>query len=352
MTALVAPLARQRRLSTALKLAAKVAAVTTAIWFLAVPQLPLAWSAIGAVGSAQPVLIAIAALCAVAALMTYAQLMRTAIDEGPRPGLWHTLGIITTSLGVSNVIPGGSAAGSIVTFKMLERSGVGRARAATAMAFTSIGSALVLNILLGVGLLTVLPTYGLASGALAAVPATALLAMLAATAHAVTARNQRLWAVARFVDRRVPGGHGHVVSGLEACAQHLQLWRRQPRMLRRAALWAATNWLIDVAALWLILAAVGLRLSPASVLVAFALANLAAMIPLTPGGLGVVELTMTATLVGLGADAAPAAIGVAIYRLFNFWAPIPLSAVSYLATRWLAPATATAAGEPPAVGLR
>lgn len=46
-----------------------------------------------------------------------------------------------------------------------------------------------------------------------------------------------------------------------------------------------------------------------------------------------VELTLTAVLVGLGAPAAPTAIGVAAYRVFNYWLPIPGALLAYVATR-------------------
>ena len=104
-----------------------------------------------------------------------------------------------------------------------------------------------------------------------------------------------------------------------------------PRLLKLVA--TVLNWLVDVAGLWLTLRLVGVSTNPTSVVVAFALANLAAIVPLTPGGIGVVELSLAATLVGLGAPAAPTAVGIAAYRVFNFWLPIPGSALAYLAAK-------------------
>jgi uncharacterized membrane protein YbhN (UPF0104 family) len=52
-------------------------------------------------------------------------------------------------------------------------------------------------------------------------------------------------------------------------------------------------------------------------------------VPLTPGGLGVVELVLAATLVGFGAPAAPVALAIAAYRVFNYWLPIPAAALAY-----------------------
>ena len=63
---------------------------------------------------------------------------------------------------------------------------------------------------------------------------------------------------------------------------------------------------------------------------AYGLANVLAAIPLTPGGLGVVEATLTSTLVGFSTPRAVAMLGVVGYRLVNFWLPIPLGGLAYL----------------------
>jgi hypothetical protein len=55
-----------------------------------------------------------------------------------------------------------------------------------------------------------------------------------------------------------------------------------------------------------------------------------AAIPLTPGGLGVVEATLTLTLVGFNTTRAIATLGVVGYRLVNFWLPIPVGGLAYL----------------------
>jgi hypothetical protein len=60
------------------------------------------------------------------------------------------------------------------------------------------------------------------------------------------------------------------------------------------------------------------------------LANVLAVIPLTPGGLGVVEATLTSILVGFGTARGVATLGVVAYRLINFWLPIPLGGAAYL----------------------
>ena len=63
-------------------------------------------------------------------------------------------------------------------------------------------------------------------------------------------------------------------------------------------------------------------------LVAYGVANIAAAIPFTPGGLGVVELTLIGILVGFGPPRAIVILGVVGWRLVNFWLPIPVGGIS------------------------
>ena len=58
-----------------------------------------------------------------------------------------------------------------------------------------------------------------------------------------------------------------------------------------------------------------------------------AAVPLTPGGLGIVEAVAATSLSGFGVPAADAWLGVISWRLFNFWLPIPIGAGAYLSLR-------------------
>ena len=80
--------------------------------------------------------------------------------------------------------------------------------------------------------------------------------------------------------------------------------------------------------------AFGAHVSPINVLVGYGLANIIAVIPVTPSGLGVIELTIIAVLKGFGVPSGVAAAGVLSWRLVNFWLPIPFGGVSYLSLRF------------------
>jgi uncharacterized membrane protein YbhN (UPF0104 family) len=69
----------------------------------------------------------------------------------------------------------------------------------------------------------------------------------------------------------------------------------------------------------------------AEVLGAFAFVRLISALPITPGGLGVVELGLVAALVVAGGDRESVVAGVLVYRLLTYLVPIPLGLLTYLA---------------------
>jgi hypothetical protein len=104
-------------------------------------------------------------------------------------------------------------------------------------------------------------------------------------------------------------------------------------MLRRAVLWATANWLFDAGSLLVFLVAFGHIENLDGLLVAYGLAYVLAAIPVTPGGLGVVEAVLVPSLVAFGATRGTAIVAVIGYRLVNFWLPIPVGAGAYLSLR-------------------
>jgi uncharacterized protein (TIRG00374 family) len=71
----------------------------------------------------------------------------------------------------------------------------------------------------------------------------------------------------------------------------------------------------------------------AEVLAAFAFIRLVSALPITPGGLGVVELGLSAALARAGGVEAEVVAAVLIYRAITYVLPIPLGAAAYLKWR-------------------
>jgi len=156
----------------------------------------------------------------------------------------------------------------------------------------------------------------------------------ATATDALLRRRSWLWTSAPHIARVVPKLEpGTVTRQLDDQSAQLRKLASRPTMVRKAFAWAVANWLIDAAALWVFLAAFDVTMNPVFVLAAFALANLAAAVPITPGGLGLVEVTLAVTLTSFGAPPSATALGIAAYRVFNYWLPIPASILTYLVVR-------------------
>lgn len=104
-------------------------------------------------------------------------------------------------------------------------------------------------------------------------------------------------------------------------------------MLARTFSWAAGNWLVDALCLWLCLTAYGFSGAVGPVLALYGAVNLLAMVPTTPGGLGIVEGVLIPALVTIGAPVSVALLGVLTWRLVQFWLPIPVALAMYVSLR-------------------
>jgi uncharacterized protein (TIRG00374 family) len=98
---------------------------------------------------------------------------------------------------------------------------------------------------------------------------------------------------------------------------------------RGAALATAGRLGFDFLALFAALAAVGGLPRPSLALLAYTAASLLAMIPITPGGLGLVEAGLTGTLALAGVAPAQAVLATLLYRLASYWLPILAGPIAY-----------------------
>ncbi len=311
--------------------AARVLAFAAVLHFLVLPQVGGTRRALGLLLGLNPLLIASAVALEAAALAAYGQLTRSLILGDNRPNAWRIYRIVLSSLAVSHVVPGGAAAGGVLQYRLLTRSGAEPAQASFAMAAQSLGSALVLNVLLWIGLVVSIPATGFHPiYATAAAVGALLLALAGAAVLALTRGRDRSVRLIAQMARRMPRlDASRVSAAFESAAKRFATFTEHPRLAFAAIGWAATNWVLDIAVLWAFLAAFGYRAPIAGLLVAYGLANVLAAIPLSPGGLGVIEAALIVSLVGFGAPRATASLGVSAYRLVQFWAPIPAGAAAW-----------------------
>jgi uncharacterized protein (TIRG00374 family) len=287
------------------------------------------------------------ALLEVAALVAYTQLTHTVLSPGA-PDRWRIFRINMWALAISHTLPGGQVPGTAASYKLLTEANVSGSTAATGLATQGIGSAVVLNVIFWLALLISIPLQGYNPAyGFAAILGVLLLAIFAGVIFFLTRGEKHAAVFLKKVADRLPFVRAETVTSLvQKVADRMKILFTSSDLLMKAGAWAAANWLLDCASLWVFLLAFGAHVDPIDTLVAYGLANILAVIPITPSGLGVVEITVIAILKTFGVPGDVAAAGVLTWRLVNFWLPIPFGGASYLSLRLAHPGTATAKAIP------
>jgi putative heme transporter len=301
--------------------------------YLLLPQLGGIRASLSVVAHLNPLLVLTAIGAAGLSLCAYAQMARVLLPGAGRPSFFNILRVQLATLGASHVLPGGSAATTPLAYRLLRRHGVSGPDAGFVLAAQPIVSAAVLNALLLIALLVSIPLRGANRAYLGtSVVGVLIVAVLLLIVTGVYRGSTRADRAVRSLARRLRVDPEHASAFLRELAARIRQLTTDRRLMARAAGWAALQWIADGASLWIFLSAVGVRAAPDGLLVAFGLANISAFIPLTPGGVGVYEAVLTASLVGFGVPRAPAIVGVLAYRLVEFWLPIPVGIAAYLSS--------------------
>ena len=255
-------------------------------------------------------------------------------EEGaPRAGWGSVAAAQLAGNAASKVVPGGAATGGVVQARVLIAAG---------QPVATVASGLTAANLLGTAVLLLLPVLTVPALIIGPPPArqlqlgllVSLILAVVIVAVGVTAltRPRLVGALGRGLGRV-----GHVVhasitaEGVAAglLAQRTRIAAAFAGHWWRAVLAAAANRMFDYAALVAALVAFGATARPAEVLLAYVVAQALALVPITPGGVGLVDAGLTALLVAIGIPTDTALIGTLLYRLFSFWLPIPVGAVAW-----------------------
>lgn len=317
---------------TTTKRALALLTLALVVHLFVLPQLAGARKALDVIGSVNPWLLGLAVVLYAAALLVYALLTEELLPERDRPRFSILFGTVLASTGINHVVPGGAATTAAVNARLLGGAGVPRKELGFALGMQAIGSALVLNVLLWLALVVSIPVSGFHPIYATTAAIGAVLMGLFGGAVLAIRRGQERFAssVARLLGRLPRVQPERVEEATHALADQLNALLDDGGRLRIVIVLAAANWLFDAAALYVSLTAFGPRPSVVGVLVAYGLANVMASVPITPGGLGVVEAILIPSIVGFGTAAAQASVGVVAYRLVSFWLPIPVGAIAYL----------------------
>jgi uncharacterized protein (TIRG00374 family) len=249
--------------------------------------------------------------------------------------------VITSNLAsgaLGRVVPGGAAAAGALQYRMLAQAGVPGSLAGLGIAVASI---------VVVATLAALPVLALPAIVLGvAVPARLWQATMVGLGLfvALLAVGATLMASDRAVEwvgRAIVRAGRRLRPRKPPPADFPERLRDQRDLVRQAfgeRWWEAVagaggRWLFDWLVLLTALAAIGQHPRPALVLLAFCAAQLLAQIPITPGGLGVVEAGLTGFLVVIGVPASAAAVATLAYRLVSYWLALPAGGAAYVVHR-------------------
>ncbi len=276
-----------------------------------------------------------AALTGLGVLWAIGLVLHTAVLTGSLPGLSHrrALTLNLTGSAVSNLLPGGGAAGVATNLMMMRRWSV---PTASFTAFTLVSNAwdVAAKLILPVLAVTLVllggtaPTPVLLVGALISAAGLATLAVVgfAALRGLPTRGGERdedgpHSGPAHRVARRM------AVTTREALPMAMRTARAAwPRLTGGMLAYVATQAVL----LWACLAVLDSPVTTTALIAAFAVERLMTLIPITPAGTGFAEAGAVTVLIAMGCPPASATAGVLLYRMFTVVLEIPVGAL------WLA----------------
>ncbi|HEV2370378.1 MAG TPA: YbhN family protein, partial [Acidimicrobiales bacterium] len=274
-----------------------------------------------------PLWLAAAIVAESLSLVVFARLQRWLLRAGGVPiNLREMLEITVAGNALGTSLPGGAAWAATWAFGQLRRRGADRILAGWVILVAGALSSFALFTLLATGSWVAGSEGPLAhlrwvTAALAAIPVIVAGGYLAARRS--RAVHDALGTVGRLVEDRIPGAAvaGRTIHGI---LERLRLVRPGPLGWTEAFGLALANWLYNATCLLTCLMALHLHVPWRGLLVIYSLTQISASLPITPGGLGVVEGSMAALLVAYHVPADQALAAVLLYRVVSFWGMVPI----------------------------
>jgi hypothetical protein len=237
---------------------------------------------------------------------------------------------------ISLIVPGGAAAGAAVQFRMLAVSGMDAADAVgglTAFSFLGIAGLLALPVfVLPVVLFGSPVSSGLVDAAV--IGAIGFFLFCGLGALFLTLEGPLRW-----VGRVVQTARNRLLrkrKPLTGLPDRLMEQRDLIRTVLGQQWWQATllsagRLAFDYLCLLFSVRAVGAHPRPSLILLAYAVAGIIGLVPITPGGLGIVEASLSGLLALAGLDVAQAVLATLAYRLASYWIPLMSGPFAYAA---------------------
>jgi uncharacterized membrane protein YbhN (UPF0104 family) len=232
------------------------------------------------------------------------------------------------SQAMGSVLPAGYLVSDVVVLRVLSRRGVSQLLALWMLAVSGLLYIVTLLLIGLVGVQLVPPGKNLPDLRAGAAIALGMVLTVFVAVMAVARFRKHPWTIHELA-ARMPGGRLKRLIGGEVLA-NVSLG---PRGWGVSLGWMLLWWVGDLTCLAVAFIAVGGSLPWRALLIAYAAGQLATLLPITPGGLGLTEGSMAVTLAAYGGGMAAAVAAVLLYRLITYWAVLPAGGLCYLSLR-------------------
>jgi putative heme transporter len=258
------------------------------------------------------------------------------------PGLTISQAAVSTeaSTAVANTVPGGSYLAVALNYSMIHSWGFRRSVVTLSLLISGVWNNFA-KLALPVLALAALAVTGEASASRLVAAALGVLALVASiTIFAMALRTEEAAGRIGRAAERVAGAPLRLIRRPPPAGWDVAVTRFREKtivLLRNRWLAISLATVVGHLSLFLVLL-VALRnlgvsqseVGWAEVLAVFSFTRLVTAIPLTPGGLGVVELALTSGLVAAGGNREEVVAAVLVYRFLTYVLPIPLGVLSYV----------------------
>ena len=226
---------------------------------------------------------------------------------------------------ISNTVPGGPAVSSAYRYRYYRKHEATSEGAGWTIFTVLIAQAIAMSLILLVGVLIALT--GSATGASTRTAVAGMVIIIAAIA--VLARRDLVLRLAAAIVRVV--GRAGIGERIAATLERMRQIPLGPWQAAWVVALAAGVWLADFGCLLCAFRAVHAAIPWSGVLLAYCVADIAGMLPIVPGGIGIVEGSLAAIMAAYGADRASALATALGFRLVSFWLAIVVGWISVAA---------------------
>jgi uncharacterized protein (TIRG00374 family) len=305
-------------------------------WLFILPIVPGFGDALSKLGEVEPMWLFLGIALEFAALLCYSMLTHVALgQDSDKVRIFTLFRIQLSTRSLGSLVPGGSAASNALGFRLMTLAGANGRDAGFALATAGVGSAVVLNLILWVALIVSIPGRGVnAFYGTAAIFGVIVMLLAGGVVLGLVDHEGRAERVTRWFARKMRFDQDKAGEVAVHLGERLRGLANEPGLLRKVLSWSLLNWFLDIAALFVFIRAFGGSVDIIGLVVSFCLANIFASIPITPGGLGIVEGIYIPSLVGFGLTTTTATVSVLSYRLVQFWLPMLVGGVCYVSLRF------------------